>query len=117
MLRACLTLYARVHIQSPQGGVIFVVSTTSNLDDTEKQLNTFILSHLISDATLSRRPLAWLGPMELTLYIFNDSAWVSSMQQTCYLKHSFIHLTLDSSNSRNSKQEKHKGLNHQEILL
>lgn len=92
-LPACLTLYAHVHIQSPLSGVIFVVSTTSPLDDREKHLKHFALSHLTSDASFAVVPPAWSGAWSLTLYIFNDLAWVFSLPQMgCSLKsYSAIH--------------------------
>lgn len=75
-LPACLTLYARVHTHCPLGGVIFVASILSPLHDREKHVNTFSLSHLISDSSLNVAPPARYGSWILTLYIFNDSALV-----------------------------------------
>lgn len=51
---------AHVHIQSPLGGVIFVVRTTSHLDDRAKHLNT-LFCHILSLMPLSLAvvPLAW----------------------------------------------------------
>lgn len=60
-LPARLTSYARVHTQSPPGGVIFVAHTTSPLDDRGKSLKHFVLSHLIGGASLAVVPLARSG--------------------------------------------------------
>lgn len=101
-----LTLYARVHIQSPLAGVIFVVSTTSLLKVGEKHLSTFALSHLTSDASFALVPPAWSRARSLTVYLmtqlgpFPCHRWDARSSLT----QPFINFT--SNNSRNNWMKK-----------
>lgn len=75
---------------------------------TERNTFNTLFCHVLSIISLAAVPPAWSGGLSLTLYIFNDSAWVfSRLQKGCPLS-SYLAINYTFSYCNNSKDNRTK---------